>query len=213
MGGDIVRRNFAIATAIALICLGAPVARAADLPAARDPVVVAAPQDPYALSNGLFNPTRFELRGGVFAHGIGSIEKGSADLNAEIVFPKFYTVPGWVDVLIPRLHAGGMVNFSGKTDYAYAGALWTVNFFERWFAEAFFGASLHNGFENGAPGRIAQSCRLGFHAGASLGYRFDQHWSIMGTYDHLSNGRDAFGTNCASNPGLNEYGLRVGYAF
>ena len=41
----------------------------------------------------------------------------------------------------------------------------------------------------------------------------------MGTFEHVSNGREAFGTNCGTNTlqggnqGLNNYGARVGYTF
>jgi hypothetical protein len=47
-------------------------------------------------------------------------EKGTADINGELVFPKIYSLPGWQDVLIPRFHVGGMGNVDGRTSYAYA---------------------------------------------------------------------------------------------
>ncbi len=41
----------------------------------------------------------------------------------------------------------------------------------------------------------------------------------MFTFDHQSNGHDEFGTQChglganTPNPGINDYGLRIGYSF
>jgi hypothetical protein len=37
----------------------------------------------------LRDPYRFEVRFGGFAHGVGSVEKGTFDLNGELVFPRF----------------------------------------------------------------------------------------------------------------------------
>ena len=93
----------------------------------------------------LYHPERFELRGGLFAHAISSPEGGSADLNLEVVAPRFFTIPGLPDYFTPRFHVGGIGNFAGRTSYVYAGALWTYNFNANWFAEGFFGGLVHNG--------------------------------------------------------------------
>jgi Lipid A 3-O-deacylase (PagL) len=65
----------------------------------------------------------------------------------------------------------------------------------------------------------ALGCPLFFHAGVSIGVPITEHWSVLGSFEHLSNGK-SFGVNCgtnqsqvASNQGLNNYGLSVGYAF
>ena len=58
-----------------------------------------------------------------------------------------------------------------------------------------------------------------FSYGIYGGYRFNEHWSVQGTFEHLSNGRGIFGIDCGTNQipggnqGLNNYGVRVGYAF
>ena len=55
--------------------------------------------------------------------------------------------------------------------------------------------------------------------GGSFGYRFDQHWSLMLTVDHESNGHSIFGIVCGGrgaethNQGFNDYGSRIGYSF
>jgi lipid A 3-O-deacylase len=91
-------------------------------------------------------------------------------------------------LLIPRIRVGGVANLAGRTSYAYAGGVWTVNF-NRVPVEVFFGGLIHNGplidrFNNnaGALGR-----RELYHLGADLGYRFDQHWSVIATSEHGSN--------------------------
>ena len=48
---------------------------------------------------------------------------------------------------------------------------------------------------------------------ASIGYRFNSHWSVMFTFDHLSNGSGIGLSNCGRNKGLNNYGARIGYTF
>jgi hypothetical protein len=88
------------------------------------------------------------------------------------------------------------------------------------FVEAYVGPAAHNGSLTVTPQLAGLGCDTLFHAGASVGYRFDDHWSVLGTFEHLSNGKTLFGIDCGtnqaatgSNQGLNNYGLRVGYAF
>jgi len=45
-------------------------------------------------------------------------------------------------------------------------------------------------------------------AGLSGGFRFDEHWTLLATWEHISNA----GT-CSRNVGLNNYGLKLGYRF
>jgi lipid A 3-O-deacylase len=162
-------------------------------------------------SSSFYDPTRFEIRGGGFVSSWGP-EKGTPDINGELVFPKIYSIPGWQDVLIPRFHVGAMGNLDGRTSYAYAGALWTLNY-DRYFTEVFFGGAVHNGplIANG-PDQPSLGCRVLYHTGANVGYRFDQNWSAMVTFDHASNGSPTL-SNCRANTGISVIGLRVGYSF
>jgi hypothetical protein len=161
---------------------------------------------------------RFEFRFGLGAHGVGSVEKGAVAINGEVVFPQL-RLGDWPSdapwaFLVPRLHVGGTTNFSGRTSYGYVGALWTFEVTNRLFLEGFLGGAAHNGSLSGDPAnhRAALGCRLLFHSGGSIGYRFAPQWSVMFTFDHLSNGNAAFDA-CSRNQGLNEYLLRVGYSF
>jgi lipid A 3-O-deacylase len=156
----------------------------------------------------LYHPERFELRGGAFAHAVSNPESGSADANIEVVAPRFFLIPGVPDFLTPRFHIGGIINTAGKTSYVYAGALWTYNL-GRWFVEGFFGGLIHDGnLDDTADDMNGLGCRWAFHSGGSLGYRIDDHWSVMGTFDHLSNAE-----TCQYNKGINDYGLRAAYSF
>jgi lipid A 3-O-deacylase len=179
-------------------------ANAADIPA-----TPAAPASAPVVS--FYNPSAFEVRGGALVSTWGP-EEGSVDLNGELVFPKIFTVPGWQDILIPRFHVGGMGNLGGRTSYGYAGALWTLNY-DRYFTEVFFGGAVHDGpllaRDSDEP---SLGCRVLYHTGANIGYRFDQNWSAMITFDHASNGSPTL-SNCRGNTGISVLGLRVGYSF
>jgi lipid A 3-O-deacylase len=156
----------------------------------------------------LYHPERFELRGGLFAHTIASPEDGSADLNLEVVAPRFFTIPGLPDYFTPRFHVGGIGNFAGRTSYVYAGALWTYNFNANWFGEGFFGGLVHNGnLDDVSDHMNGLGCRWAFHSGGSIGYRLNDRWSVMGTFDRLANAEI-----CLYNKGINDWGLRIGYS-
>jgi hypothetical protein len=184
----------------ALAGIGSPAA-AADLALPAAPAVAPMP------------PTGFEARFGLFDHGLGSPERNTLDVSGEIVLAKPALSSAFWTTLLPRPHFGGSFNTAGKTSFAYAGALWTFPVIERAFVEGYLDAAVHDGVLDGDATRSAMGCRLLFHAGASLGYRFDPRWSIMATYEHLSNGHQAIGNDCSRNQGLNNYGLRVGYSF
>jgi hypothetical protein len=159
---------------------------------------------------------RFEFRFGVGPHSPDAVESGVLAINTELVFPQLRfgdLDPQWA-FAVPRLHLGGVFNFGGRTNYGYLGFLWTLGLTERFFAEAFVGGAIHDGSLAGDPvnHRAALGCRVGFHVGGSVGYRFAPQWAVMFTYDHLSNGNAALDA-CSRNQGLNEYLLRVGYSF
>jgi len=167
-------------------------------------------------SDQLINPYGFEVRGGVFAHGVGSKEFGTVDINAEFVAPRFPFGRGqWWDFLVPRPQIGVMADVSSnRTSYVYAGGLWTIPLPYRFFTEIFFGGSLAlNGTTVGDATHVALGCNPLFHVGGSLGYSLTEHWHVMGTFDHISNGNVVFGTNCDHNQGLNNWGVRAAYSF
>jgi hypothetical protein len=195
--------KFALPLALAL---GAStLAQAADLPSPDSPSTPAA-------SVSLYDPTKFEIRGAFFDSPFG-VEQGTPDASAALVFPKVFSLPGWQDVLVPRLRLGGVANLGGRTSYAYADGLWTLNI-DRAFAEVFFGGLVHDGplVNNVDKSATALGCRELYHLGGDLGYRFDQHWSVIATFEHGSNGEPVL-SDCPQNRGLNIAGVALGYSF
>jgi lipid A 3-O-deacylase len=163
---------------------------------------------------------RFEIRFGALAHGVGGREQGSVDINGEFVTPRLpLGVSGWASYLVPRIHVGGEANLNGRTSFAYTGALWTWPIWGGVSLEAFVGPAVHNGSLVPGPKQGGLGCPVLFHAGASVSYQITDHWSVIGTFSHLSNGRELFGISCGSNQGtggnqgLNNYGLKIGYSF
>jgi len=189
--------------AVALLAAGPAVA--ADL---GYPTEFGAPAAPIAQA-----PVSFlsEVRLGTFAHDAASPEKGSADLNGEILFAKPFSEPGspW-DFLFPRPSIGATLNFAGKTSQAYAGLTWTYDITKSIFVEGSFGGSVNNGKTGSIvpPGHNAMGCNVSFRESGSVGYRFTANWSLMGTIEHMSNAG-----LCTQNRGLTNYGARIGYTF
>jgi hypothetical protein len=198
-----------VAGAFALT-LGVSMARAADIP---PPVESYPPVKAPVVVPELFDPNRWEIRFGGFAHGVGSVEKETWDVNGEFVFAKFFAPTGWWSVLVPRLHVGTNWNTHGRTDVVYGGLLWTVPITQRIFVEGFFDGAWTDGSLVGSPTQVALGCRAQFHVGGSIGYRLTPSWSIMGTFDHVSNGAGIGLSDCARNQGLNNYGARIGFSF
>ena len=152
-----------------------------------------------------------EVRIGTLAHDPTSPEKGSADLNVEILSKKLWAGNNTLwDTLIPRLQLGGTANFVGKTSHAYTGLTWDYDLTKKIFVEASFGGDYNNGKTGpvAVSGHNALGCHVMFHENGSLGYHLTENWSIMATIEHISNA--GF---CTQNRGLTNYGVRLGYAF
>jgi len=204
-------RIFVASAVLAMTWSGCFTARAADLPFEG---VQSAPSmtDPGAM---------WDVRFGVFAHGVTGVEAGTVDLNGSIVSPRlnlFGLTGPWV-YLAPRFQLGGSWNLSGRTNVGYFDALWTYPIFKRMFLEGYFGLAIHDGSSVETATQAGLGCDLLFHVGGSVGYRVNESWSVMATYEHLSNGRNAFGRNCGTNveggrnQGLNNWGGRIVYSF
>ena len=198
--------------------IAAPTSTYADeLPTIGTPPIsmVAAParSEPGFGESSLFDPTRFELRGG-FSVNPGGPEKNSYALNAELITPKLFSIDWLPSFFVPRFRIGGSISLSSKTSFGYAGALWTINLTERLFVEQIFGGAVHDGelVTMDWTGRASLGCRALYHLGNNFGYRLNSDWSIMFTYDHISNGRGTF-SSCPRNYGLNELSLRLGRRF
>jgi outer membrane immunogenic protein len=158
-----------------------------------------------------YDPNRFELRGGLQSDFLG-LETGTIGLAGELIFPRLFTIEWLPDFLTPRFQLGGVVNLAGRTSFVHTDLLWTTNWTERLFSEMFFGVTVHNGnLLSVDEVHNALGCRALFHVGFNLGYRLDQNWRVMATYDHSSAGQAV--TGCPANESLNQAGLKFGYQF
>lgn len=171
----------------------------------------------HAVEVSILDPSSlYEARFGAFAHGVGFEEQGGVDLSAELVFPRLALgVPQQWKWLVPRPHLGAMIaTSSNKTSYGFVGFVWTLDvwpsMFPNLFIEPIFGAAIHNGLlERPVPGdRVALGCSVLFHTGASIGYRVTNRLTVLGTWEHISNGK-----LCSENVGSNNYGVKLGYSF
>ena len=93
---------------LAFVLNASALAQAADLPSPAIPPAIPAQPDL------LFDPTKFEVRGGFLIAPFGT-EEGTSDLTGAFILPKFVSLPGWEDLLIPRIRFGGVANLVGKT--------------------------------------------------------------------------------------------------
>jgi lipid A 3-O-deacylase len=194
--------------AVALASAGA--AWSADVPPAgvlrpdAPPPTVAIP------AAGVINPNdRWEFRLGGYAHDPFKHERGRADVGVELVAPELPINAGFWQFLVPRPHVGGVFDTGGRTSYVYAGAVWTWNLTPRIFFEPIFGATVHNG-KLDTPDVTWDSlgCRLLFHTGTNLGYRFTESWNVSVSWEHSSNAKI-----CGRNVGLNNFGAKIGFSF
>lgn len=162
-------------------------------------------------ASSFYDPSRFELRGGVQSDFLG-VETGTVGLAGELVFPRLFTI-GWLpDFFTPRFQLGGVVNLAGRTSFVHADLLWTTNWTQRLFSEMFAGVTVHNGnLDSVDEVHNALGCRALFHVGFNVGYRLDQNWRVMATYDHSSAGQAV--TGCPANESLNQAGFKLGYQF
>jgi len=195
-------------------------ANGADMPT---PQPVPSPPPIYQPGGSFGEPVpgnQFEARFGPFFHGVGSQEHDTFDLNASILTPRLdFGMPGYWAYLLPRFQLGGAVNLEGRTSFAYADIALNLPIFSRLFFEPFAGIAGHNGSLTPTSTLSGLGCPLLFHAGFTFGVPINEHWNVLATFEHLSNGRSFFGVNCGTNEGpggnqgLNNYGISIGYAF
>lgn len=190
----------AAAGAVAFVC---GTAHAADLvaPAPAAEAYVAEPAYSWRVLD--------EVRGGIYAYGVDDPPEGmSPSINFELLTSRLPI--GGQAWYVPRLHVGATINTDDAPSHGYAGFTWTVDVTDWMFVEGTFGGGVHNG-DTGADAPVGESalgCSVLFRESASLGFRFSENWSVMGTVEHLSNAG-----LCDANRGITEAGARLGYRF
>ncbi|HEX7775666.1 MAG TPA: acyloxyacyl hydrolase [Parvibaculum sp.] len=151
-----------------------------------------------------------EVRLGVYDHDTNLAqsrhETSDPDINAQVLLksPDFLSW-AWA----PRPLIGANINTGNGTSIAYLALAWDYSFTDALFVEGSFGGAIHNGeTDHETPSKLDLGCRVMFHETASLGWRFDEHNSLMLTADHMSNA-----SLCSPNPGLTDIGVQYGYKF
>ncbi len=152
-----------------------------------------------------------ELRLGLFDQSIdGANSETGVAVNAEALFqplPRSSGFPALDRVIQPRPHIGATINAGGDTSLAYAGLSWTIPLYRDWlFAEASIGGAYHNGPLE-VPGVASYGCSWAFRETLSLGINITEDWSLLGTFEHMSNA-----DFCDYNRGLTNAGVRLGYS-
>lgn len=144
-------------------------------------------------------------------------DETGGSVNGEILFngPSFLH-----HIYTPRLNVGLNISTTGQTDYAYTGLQWDRDLTDHIFAAGFFGFMVHDGVVSRSPSdpRYNTTRMLGsrvlFRLGPEIGYKFDEHNSLMITYAHSSNGWILNGFDVdGHNEGLDQIGLRYGHKF
>ena len=154
-----------------------------------------------------------EMRLGVHAHNPTLDEGNSVDVSGEILTSPINgakTGNALYDILFnPRLHVGVMGNTRGWTSYGYAGVTWRADFTEKLFGEVEFGGAVNNAIKDIRPNRITLGCPVTFHESVGLGYRMTQNVSVIFDVAHVSHAN-----LCGdANPGLTNFGVKLGYRF
>ncbi len=135
---------------------------------------------------------------------VGSIEGLSTPLM-------FYTGgnPYIAAFLDPRLNLGAMVSLRGGTSYIFSGVNWRAPIYAGLFAELEFGGALNDSAHHIEPGRTDLGCPVTFRESGGLGYQITSNFDVIASVEHISHA-SLCGRN---NPGLTNFGLRVGYHF
>lgn len=191
----------------ALMAFAGSSAQAADLlntTPAPPPAAVAAPASPFS---------GFEARFGGIAHSLLHRTEQSADINLEVLSPRYGSPSGnpFLDFVIrPRLVAGGNINLDRFRNQAYGGLVWTFDFTDRLAFELGWNVLVHDGPNTPPPGanQLALGCSVLFRESFALTYKFADNWKVIASFDHGSNAG-----LCRRNVGINNAGVKIGYVF
>lgn len=159
----------------------------------------------------------WEARLGVGAANPGGRESGLLNFGGELLTPRIATLNDrFANAFVPRFHLGSSLNVNG-TQYAYAGATWTIDISQAFFVEASLGAAVNNG-KTGAvvpENRLNLGCNTGARGAAALGYRLSDRWSLIATLEHFSaaNCSDNLAAGTGNPRGPSNFGARLGYTF
>jgi lipid A 3-O-deacylase len=155
-----------------------------------------------------------EVRLGVFAHNTIHDEGAPVDVSVETLSSPL-PIPGpttnpWIGWLFdPRINIGGMINTGGKTSYGFTGLTWRIPIYGPVFFEGEFGGSVNDGPEHPEPDRIFMGCVFNFRESGGFGAQLTSNIDVIFSVEHTSHA-----TFCTHiDPGITDFGVRVGYKF
>ena len=156
-------------------------------------------------SPSLSPPNYREFRLGIMQHDIkGSLKQRhehGQNVIVEYIFDSQY------EFLRGVPHIGVTINNRGYTSAIYTGLSWRVNLSPALFLDATFGAGLNNAERKKRKKRQAAGSNLLFRESLSLG-AYIGNYTISIMIDHMSNARLT-----PPNPGITDFGVRIGYKF
>jgi lipid A 3-O-deacylase len=163
---------------------------------------------------------RFEIRGGILGHDTGFLRQAGPRNhvyagNVEVLFPSPSVLSFAFD---PRPNLGiSVAPDADGISFVYAGLNWDIPIYGSWFLLAGVGGSLNNADRlveaDLRPGESKRTdrligCHALFHLSLGFGYRITENTNLHFYGDHISNAN-----LCDNNEGLDQWGVRLGYAF
>lgn len=120
----------------------------------------------------------------------------------------------WKNTLLrPRIHIGGnLATGSDPIHQAYAGLTWQFPFRDRYFVEASFGGTVHDGPLDSPGDGLDLGCHLLFRESIGIGVTVGENWRFIASADHSSHA-DLCDNGDAGNSGITHAGLYAGYRF
>ncbi len=164
---------------------------------------------------GDFTPDELRFGGSLHYENLSHYEPGLFFTGTLFFDPlEQKNASGWVDFLLrPRIYAGGTGSFIGSTSQAFVGLDWKIYPVDNVFIDIGFGPTIHNGrlSDDGSGSTLPKlGSRILLHHYYAVGFDIDEHWSLMGTYDHSSHANLC--NNC-NNEGVTHLGVSLGYRF
>jgi lipid A 3-O-deacylase len=136
----------------------------------------------------------------------------SGQLYTRAFVPPFQNY--WANTLLrPRIHVGGnLATGEDPINQVYAGLTWHFPVMDRYFFEASFGGTWHDGPLESPGNGLDLGCHWLFRESIAVGVDLTQHWRLLASADHSSHA-DLCDDGKAGNSGITHAGVYAGYRF
>jgi hypothetical protein len=154
-----------------------------------------------------------ELRVGAFAHNLVHNENAPVDLSFETISSPIglanFSNPYVNWFFNPRVNFGAMINVEGKTSYGFGGFNWRAPIYGPVFFEGEFGGAVNDGVRSVTVNRVDLGCAVTFRESGGFGVQLNPKFDVILSVEHISHA----GLCGKQNPGITDFGVRVGYKF